>query len=410
MFVPWTVKRRAIPSKYTMLGSMEIAERYVRLAHGINSHHQGFIDSYVGNPVWAENTAKTPDDLEMDCLALETEIAGMTDAARQAFLQVQTRAMRTILRLVRGEKLSYLEEVRGLYDVVPERVPESTFQTALAQLETVLPGSGDLMGRWQALREQFRIVPEHLEPLLEVINTELRARTKKIFNLPEHENIHFQLVQNKPWAGYNWFLGQAVSRVEINTDLPAYLHTLPDLVAHEGYPGHHTERIFKEQLKNKYSHAEHDLQLLNAPEAILAEGIATNALEFICTPHELPAWLLELAPKAGLSLTLEQCELMFTALGAQANLRGVRTNAALMLHQDGATDDAVLEYLQQFMLTNSKQATKALEFIKHARGYIHTYTEGYQLVHGALRNAERQMVFGRLLAEPITPSQLQAMT
>lgn len=32
----------------------------------------------------------------------------------------------------------------------------------------------------------------------------------------------------------------------INVDLPVWSHRLPDLVAHELYPGHHTEHAWKE--------------------------------------------------------------------------------------------------------------------------------------------------------------------
>ncbi len=388
---------------------MDIAEQYVRLAHGVNTFHPGFIDSYVGDPVWAEPTNQSIAGLESACLQLETSIEALTDAARQDFLRVQVRAIRTALRLAKGEVLSYLEEASGLYDFEPLRVPESFFESAIGKLEALLPGSGDLAVRWQGLRKRFEVAPERLNSVIEVINLELRKRTKQVFELPEHEKIVFELVQNKPWGGYNWFLGKAVSRVEVNTDLPVFLYGLPDLVAHEGYPGHHTERIFKEQLSRLHGHAEHDLQLLNAPEAVLAEGIATNALEFVVAAAQLPSWLFELAPLAGLDLSLEDCELIYAVLKAQSNLRGVRTNAALMLHQDGLPEKVILEYLQQFAFINDAQARKALEFMKYARAYIHTYSIGYDLVHGVLQGHDRQAIFKRLLAEPITPSQLQAL-
>jgi hypothetical protein len=157
--------------------------------------------------------------------------------------------------------------------------------------------------------------------------------------------------------------------------------------------------------------AEFSLQLLNAPESVLAEGIATNALEFIVPDHELPAWVCELAAVAGLNLTLEDCREMFTALDAYAALGGVRGNVALMVHQDGVSDEVALEYLQRYMLADLSRAKKALEFIQHpnSRAYVYTYTVGHRLVRGALESGDRQAVYRRLLSEPTTPGQLRAL-
>jgi hypothetical protein len=395
---------------------MKIAEQYVRLAHGIDTHQNGFVDSYIGPRAWVANVTTNLDQLESDCARLESEIAELMDVSRREYLAVQTRAMRTMLRLIRAEPLSYSDEVEGLHDIRPEFTAESKFESAIVTLEKVLPGSGDVSQRWQALRERFRIDPQRMNPVIEAINHELRRRTKNLFDLPAQESIEFAFVNNKPWGGYNWYLGDAKSRVDINTDLPSYLINLPDLVAHEGYPGHHTERIFKDALYRN-GHGEFSLQLLNGPEAVLAEGIATNALEFILNDTELAGWIATLAPIAGLDLSLDDCHAMLMASDAYGALGGVRGNAAIMVHQEGVSDTVALEYLQRFMLSTPDRAAKALEFIKHpnSRAYVYTYTVGYRLVRAALdqtgldRHA-REKMYRRLLAEPVTPGQLRAMT
>jgi hypothetical protein len=126
---------------------MDIAERYVRLAHGIHAHFDGFIDSYIGPPAWSEPVSLELDALEDQCSQLETEVAALEAASRRAFLTAQVRAMRTILRLKRGEHLSFTDETRGLYDIEPERTPESVFEAGLETLEGLLPGVGPIMDR-----------------------------------------------------------------------------------------------------------------------------------------------------------------------------------------------------------------------------------------------------------------------
>jgi hypothetical protein len=386
---------------------MDIAERYVRLAHGIHAHFDGFIDSYIGPPAWSEPDSLELNALEDQCSQLEAEVSALEDASRRAFLTAQVRAMRTILRLKRGENLSFTEETQGLYDIEPERTPESVFEAGLETLEGLLPGAGSVMDRWQALRDRVLVPPEKLSNVLEVLNTEFRARTKRLFPLPDDESIELALVNNKPWGGYNWYLGQAKSLVEINTDLPSYLYTLPDLIAHEGYPGHHTERVFKDRLFQQ-GHAEYSLQLLNAPEAVLAEGIATNALEVISTPEEMPELLHRLAQGAGLNVSLEELLVITQVRNAMAALDDVGCNATLKFYQDGVSENDVLEYLGHYGLQTPERARKGLEFIRHARGYIFTYSVGYRLVNQA-RQKDANM-FHRLLSEPFTPGQLRDLT
>ena len=56
-------------------------------------------------------------------------------------------------------------------------------------------------------------------------------------------------------------------------DSPA---ALPRLVAHEAYPGHHTERCRKQVTQAGLP--EYDLWLVNTPENLLAEGLADLGL------------------------------------------------------------------------------------------------------------------------------------
>lgn len=52
---------------------------------------------------------------------------------------------------------------------------------------------------------------------------------------------------DEPFAAANGYLGDYRLRIELNTDLPVNLARLSDLLAHEAYPGHHTELVLKEE-------------------------------------------------------------------------------------------------------------------------------------------------------------------
>lgn len=390
-----------------ILLGMDIAERYIRLAHAIDRHSPGFIDGYGGPPDWADRARRDPAELRTEAEALLDEVAGLEDDTRRAFLGVQVRAMHTMTRLLSGEALPYAEEVRGLYDIDPVRSDTAELEAALRALDDALPGSGSLHEREEALRARVALPREDILRVAGPVLAVLRERTRERFGLPEGENFSIELVQDQPWSGYNWPLGNLQSRIDINTDLPVLLPSLPDLLAHEGYPGHHTEHATKEaRLVRGRGWLEHSLQLINAPECVVSEGIAVNALAALMDREELAAWLTgELAGVAGLDP--DDVAAYVAASRARAGLKGVSGTAALMLHEDGAPEAEVLEFLQRYSVASEARARQSLRFLSQPnfRAYTFTYSVGGALVERWMGQDHRQ--FARLLQEPVTPGQLR---
>ena len=83
------------------------------------------------------------------------------------------------------------------------------------------------------------------------------------------------MVQNEPWAAYNWYDGDLASRVEVNTDLPTRAQQLLLTLAHETFPGHHIEHSWKEQrLYRERGYGRGERMLINTPESYISEGLA----------------------------------------------------------------------------------------------------------------------------------------
>ena len=115
---------------------------------------------------------------------------------------------------------------------------------------------------------------------------DLRARTDELFGLPDGEHVEFELVTDEPWSGFNYYLGDLQSRVAINTDLPVLSTGLAHLVAHEAYPGHHTEHTRKEVgLVRRRQWWEESIFLVGTPQCLLAEGLADLGLEVAWGRH-----------------------------------------------------------------------------------------------------------------------------
>src|SRR5664280_2229898 len=107
------------------------------------------------------------------------------------------------------------------------------------------------------------------------ISSALRDIVRREVGLPARETVEYEVVTDKPWSGFNYYRGNYASLVAINADLPNRLSGLPALVAHETYPGHHTEHCRKDQrLVATGGRLEHTIFLVNTPECLMAEGLA----------------------------------------------------------------------------------------------------------------------------------------
>lgn len=211
-------------------------------------------------------------------------------------------------------------------------------------------------------------------------------------------------------VGVQLLPGDYRSTVAVNADLKQQMANLPRLVAHESYPGHHTEHCRKEAgLVARDGQLEQTIFLVNTPQCLMAEGLADLALYAAIGPG-WGAWASEIYADLGLRFDGERAEAVSEAV---AGLADVRQDAALMLHDEHRDVDDVVEFLKRWLLVNDERARQMLRFLSSPlwRAYTSTYIEGYRLLRGWLdaRPADVSLTarFGRLLDEPLIPSTLR---
>ena len=219
------------------------------------------------------------------------------------------------------------------------------------------------------------------------------------------------MVTDEPWSGFNYYLGGLRSRVAINADLPHRLSGLPHLVAHESYPGHHTEHCRKERrLVSAQGRLEHTVFLVNTPECLVAEGLADLGIAASLGSGWGP-WAQEVYADLGLPFDGALAEQVADAV---RGLDRARQDAALLLHDRGASADEVVAFLTRWMLVPEQRARQSLRFLSHPlwRAYTSTYVEGYRLLSSWLDARPPGSPVGerfvRLLDEPLTPGRLAA--
>src|SRR5437588_8060663 len=98
--------------------------------------------------------------------------------------------------------------------------------------------------------------------------------------LPPGESFRVEYVTNKSWSGYNWYQGNFVSLIQVNTDLPIYIDRAIDLACHEGYPGHHVyNSLLEKNLVRDRGWVEFTVYPLFSPQSLIAEGTANFGRE-----------------------------------------------------------------------------------------------------------------------------------
>jgi hypothetical protein len=387
-----------------------IPDRYVRLCLRVGQHLEDFVDSYIGPDALKQEIASED---QVDPQKLHDEAAVLLDALpdedleadRAEWLLGQLRALECVTARLAGEEISWSDEVERCFGIRPAHVDESLLRESQKKLDEVLPGNGDLSARYNGWLEATSVPQESLSRAIETIAPELRRRTGHFVELPSGEGVEWETVTDVPWQAFNWYRGDLQSLVQLSIDLPRSIVDLIDLIAHEAYPGHHTERACKEEILYRHgARPETSVMVISAPEAVIAEGIATNALEMSFRDDGFAAMASKMND-LGFEFDPEVAEVTHIE---SWNLWAAGTNAARMLHEDGISRQEAESYLQEWSLMTPERAAKAVTFLTDpgSRAYATAYTDGKRICRSFID--EHPDGFKRLLTEQLTVSSLSS--
>lgn len=397
-----------------------LIREYLLLGLRFDRIEDGYVDSFTGDPRLRRQVADEPVPDPADLAAAAGRLlSALPDVRRTAtftdqraeFIAAHLRALRCAGRKFAGEQIGFVEEVRDYFDVeIGYGEPES-YRAAHARMDDVLGGNGSLTERMVAHRRAQELPAARLADAVQAFSSALRDIVRSTYPLPDNETVVYEVVTDKPWSGFNYYEGGYRSRVAINADVKQQLGHLPALVAHESYPGHHSEHCRKEAgLVDVLGQQEQTIFLVNTPQCLMAEGLADLALHAAVGP-DWGRWAQEIYADLGLRF---DGELAVALSEASAALAGVRQDAALMLHDAHRDVDDVLAYLQRWLLVDDARARQMLKFLSSPlwRAYTSTYVEGYRLLRSWLDARPTGMGladrFRRLLDEPLIPSALRA--
>jgi len=404
-----------------------VARDYLLLALRLDRLIPGIVDGYFGP---AGLKAQVQAEAPLAAVRLREQASSLLsrlsreipEPDRLRWLRAQLVSLEAQAVTLAGDPLPYSECVACLFDVAPERPSEAIFDAAADDLARLLPpGEGDgetVSERLADWESRFAIDPARLPAVVDWLLREMRDRADRLLGLPADEGVEVACVSGRPWRIDNQYRGGCRTRIEINVDLLRTPVELIQVVAHEAYPGRHTERAWRERrLVEDLGRLEASIRLLNTPEALISEGLAYLGGRLVASDDDLPALLLELYERGGLAVAAdrpaarEAAETQVRIRRAVASLRAVPAGAAFMLHADGVARDEVALYLRHRLLTTRDRAEQLLELIEGPtyRTQILVGHEGERLLHRWFElgpASERVDRYARFMREQVTPGLL----
>lgn len=314
-----------------------------------------------------------------------------------------------------GEKFSFAEEARLLFDFEPHKADFAEFDLMLTRLDEIVPGSGDLYDRVSLLRAGVVIPKDKLDSVLRRAIEECRQRTIRYFDLPEDEQFQLEYVSGVTWSGFLEYVGNNKSLMSINTDVPMTLSMAIHLACHEGYPGHHLYSLLADQrFLKKLSWIEFHLLPTYTPAMPIIEGTAEYGPSLVFSDDENVAFQRDvLAPIAGIDPKNVEIWNDFQMVHDQFEDHAWGAIAQQYLDGEISRDEAIRGCIK-YGLYSPKEADRKVRIIEEVGSYVLNYSLGEDAVSTYIEShgdayADKWAAFKELIDELPTASDLTRM-
>ena len=198
----------------------DFVTEYLTLGLSFDRLEEGFVDAFTGDPALrrAVENAPAPDPRTLARRATDLRAALPSvdlSADRASFLDAHLRALECSARKLAGDEIGFVDEVRAYFDVDIALGDQDDYRAAHHRLDEVLPGAGSLTERMRAHRASDEIPPERLAACVEAFSSALRDEVRRRYPLPDTEQVTYEVVGDKPWSGFNYYLGDYLSLIHI---------------------------------------------------------------------------------------------------------------------------------------------------------------------------------------------------
>jgi len=392
---------------------------FLLLVLRIDKHIKGYVDFYFGpgnlQQIVDNEALTSPQKLLNDSKALIKQLGAQGyDKDRERYLEKMLIAMKTSVEILIGSEISFKDKFLRLYDVELQPANETELEELRDDIDKAYSGSGSLEERIAKLRVQRRVPEAEVFALFKKALNIVEKQTKKLFSnlLTEEEHISINIVEKTndeiKWSFYNWYLGNFHSQIEINPKFSMYWTSFLSAAAHEGYPGHHTEFIVKEQrLYRELNQFEHSILLLNSPKLIISEGIADLSMNVLFSYQKsAEISLLDLCP---FSLKEESLEELILQNKVKGKITLFWYNLAYHALIDNWKVEELTKYAHHFEVYSEESIKNQLKLMCNPTHSLtsFSYNLGSNLIINKYGEFPSVKDFRYLLVNPILPSDLE---
>jgi hypothetical protein len=367
-----------------------IANQYVKVIFQIGEYDENYVDAYFGPDslkTVALSSKLSLKEIKLSAEQLIVELNNLKYDWQKVEIESRVKYLKRMLesaiariKYLEGEKISFDEESKALYDAVSPTFPEEHYAKLVAELDTLLPGKGDIATRFNEYRNKFIVPKDKVPAVFDAAIAEGRKRTEKYLTLPAGENFKVEYVNDKPWGAYNWFKGNAFSLIEVNMDLPIYVDRAVDLACHEGYPGHHAyHSLIEENMVKQKGMVEFSIYPLFSPQALISEGTANFGIKTAFPGNERIEFEKNVIfPLAGFNPN--EAEKYYDIMEIAAKLTYAGNDAARAYLDGKMTREEAIVFKMKYQLQSELRATKLMDFIDTYRSYVINYNLGQDMV------------------------------
>ena len=404
----------------------KLSRQYVKLGLEIGQYDTDFVDAYYGpdslKPAANSRKQSFPqDDLLEETQALKSRVEQILQTTREDTLKIRSRwmirqltAFERRIRMFAGDSASFDEESKDLFATQAPAYEEAHYRKLADQLDSILPGRGNIATRFQELFDKFNIPADKIDTVFKAALSEARTITRERLQLPPGESFSIEYVRDKPWSGYNWYQGNFRSLIQINLDHPINIARAIDLACHEGYPGHHVYNVLLE--KNLYRDkgwVEISLYPLFSPQSLIAEGTANYGIEVAFPESKFKQFVKSvLLPLAGLDTM--GFDAFYRASAIRKKLNFARNEVARGIVNKTMTEEEIARWQTVYQFVPRDRIASSLQFIEKYRSYVICYNHGEAIVDGYIRNKnfsgdedKKWEIFTWILSNPISPPDLE---
>ena len=401
-----------------MIKISKFGESFLLLALRIDRHIKGYVDFYFGpeklRQIVNYESLIAPNTLLKDSNNLISQLTAQGfNKERERYIKKLIVAMKTSIEILQGSKIPIKDQFIKLYDIELQPAKETELNNLKDDYEEAYKGSGSLEERMARLRITRKVPKSKVFQFFKKATDITEKRTRELFIdlLPRNERVIINLIDNNSsekvkWNCYNGYLGNFISRIDVNPNYQMYWTVFLSLSSHEAYPGHHTEFVVKEErLYRELNQFEHSILIYKSPKLLVSEGIANKALSVIF-PNQVVAeiGLNQFCSNPLKEVSVEELELQDRV---KAKLPVFWYNFAYHALVDKYSKNELMRYGRNFEIFSDEDLISEIERMKNPAFSNNAFM--YYLGNNILQKYGDVLStkdFRNLLINPILPSDL----